>query len=610
MRELEYPFDGELILKKSKKIKRALVEERTDFLEKRIAVLGGSTTHDIIRILELFLLEQGIRPVFYESEYARYWQDVMFDNPLLVEFAPDLIFIHTSNRNVTAYPSIQDQPERVEELLSEQFAHFRVMWEKIADTYRCPVIQNNFEYPFYRLLGNQEAVYVQGRISFLNRLNEKFYQYAREHEDFYIHDINYLSASYGLDRWADPLYWHMYKYACCMQAVPAFAHNLSKVVKAVFGKNKKALVLDLDNTLWGGVVGDDGPENLEIGQETPMGQVYAEFQGYVRAQKEIGVMLAVNSKNEYDNAIAGLNHPEGTVKPEDFVAIRANWEPKSSNMTAIAQELNILPDSLVFADDNPAEREIVRAQMPGVTAPEIGTPEQYIRVLDHGGFFEVTTLSEDDRKRSEMYRANRERSRQQEQFADYHEYLLSLEMKGIIRSFEAVYMARIAQLTNKSNQFNLTTRRYTQSDIAAFAADAAYITRYGKLVDKFGDNGVVSVVIGRRGTMEDVAVYRQGERPSSGTEGDVLHLELWLMSCRVLKRDMEYAMMDSVVEACRSCGVGTVMGYYYPTAKNAMVKAFYHELGFEKTEETDTGVTIWRFRIPEDYQKKNTTISV
>lgn len=341
-----------------------------------------------------------------------------------------------------------------------------------------------------------------------------------------------------------------------------------------------------------------------------MGQVYAEFQGYVRAQKEIGVMLAVNSKNEYDNAIAGLNHPEGTVKPEDFVAIRANWEPKSSNMTAIAQELNILPDSLVFADDNPAEREIVRAQMPGVTAPEIGTPEQYIRVLDHGGFFEVTTLSEDDRKRSEMYRANRERSRQQEQFADYHEYLLSLEMKGIIRSFEAVYMARIAQLTNKSNQFNLTTRRYTQSDIAAFAADAAYITRYGKLVDKFGDNGVVSVVIGRRGTMEDVAVYRQGERPSSGTEGDVLHLELWLMSCRVLKRDMEYAMMDSVVEACRSCGVGTVMGYYYPTAKNAMVKAFYHELGFEKTEETDTGVTIWRFRIPEDYQKKNTTISV
>ncbi len=308
--------------------------------------------------------------------------------------------------------------------------------------------------------------------------------------------------------------------------------------------------------------------------------------------------------------MAGLKHPEGILKPEDFVLIKANWEPKSSNMSAISQELNILQDSLVFVDDNPAEREIVRSQTPGAAVPEIGTPEQYIRVLDHGGFFEVTTLSEDDRKRSEMYLANRERKQQQERFADYHEYLLSLEMKGTIRPFEAVYMARIAQLTNKSNQFNLTTKRYTQSDIEVFAADQGYITRYGKLADRFGDNGVVSVVIGRKGTMEDVAVYRQGERPASGAGGDVLHLELWLMSCRVLKRDMESAMMDSVVEACADCGVKTIMGYYYPTAKNAMVKEFYREMGFEKTEETDTGVTIWRFAIPEDYRKKNTVIAV
>lgn len=341
-----------------------------------------------------------------------------------------------------------------------------------------------------------------------------------------------------------------------------------------------------------------------------MGQVYSEFQGYIRAQKEIGVMLTVNSKNEYDNAIAGLNHPEGTVRPEDFVAIRANWEPKSSNMEAIAKELNILQDSLVFVDDNPAEREIVRAQTPGVTAPEIGTPEQYIRVLDHSGFFEVTTLSEDDRKRSEMYRANQERSRQQARFADYREYLLSLEMEGTIAPFEAVYMARIAQLTNKSNQFNLTTRRYTRSDIEAFAANPGYITRYGKLTDRFGDNGVVSVVIGRVGSMEDVAVYRRGERPASVSGGDVLHLELWLMSCRVLKRDMEFAMMDSVVKAALAQGIKAIMGYYYPTAKNAMVKEFYQGMGFEKTEETDTGVTIWRFAVSEDYRQKNTVICV
>ncbi len=580
-------------MKKSKKLKKQLLESRTDFLTKKIAVLGGSTTHDIIRVLELFLLDQGIRPQFYESEYAQYWQDVMFDNPELVAFAPDLIYIHTSNRNVTSYPAVTEQAEQIDALLEEQYEHFRALWEKIADKYHCPVIQNNFEYPFYRVFGNQEAVYVQGRISFLNRLNEKFYQYAREHTGFYIHDINYQAAAYGLDKWADPFYWHMYKYAMCMQAIPAFAYSLSNIIKAVFGKNKKSLVLDLDNTLWGGIVGDDGVENLEIGQETSMGQVYAEFQRYLKAQKEIGVMLNINSKNEYENAVAGLEHPEGILKPDDFILIKANWEPKSKNIVEIASEMNVLPDSLVFVDDNPAEREIVAAQVPGVAVPAIGTPEQYIRVLDHAGFFEVTELSEDDRKRNEMYKANLERQRQQSSFGDYREYLRSLQMKGTIRPFEPMYMARIAQLTNKSNQFNLTTKRCTQSEIEQFAAAKDYLTRYGKLEDKFGDNGVVSVVIGRK----DAAA-------------GALHLDLWLMSCRVLKRDMEYAMMDSVVEACQACGIGTIYGYYYPTAKNGMVKEFYASLGFVKIREDEEGSSCWKFEIGEDYEKKNTVIEV
>lgn len=593
MRELEYPLDSEYILKKSKKLKRELLESGTDFLSKKIAVLGGSTTHDIVRILEVFLLNRGIQPVFYESEYAQYFQDVMFDNPKLTEFAPDLIYIHTSNRNIAGYPTVSDNPEQIDAMLEEQYEHFRVMWERIADKYHCPVIQNNFEYPFYRILGNQEAVYAQGRISFINRLNERFYQYAREHEGFYIHDINYISSAYGLDKWADPFYWHMYKYAMCMQAIPEFAYNLSNIIKAVFGKNKKSLVLDLDNTLWGGVVGDDGVENLEIGQETSMGQVYSEFQGYLKAQKDIGVMLNINSKNEYDNAVAGLNHPDGILRPEDFIVIKANWEPKSRNIAAIAEEMNILPDSLVFVDDNPAEREIVGAQVPRVSVPEIGTPEQYIRVLDHAGFFEVTSLSEDDRKRNEMYKANIEREKQQQNFGDYREYLLSLEMKGTIKPFEPIYMARIAQLSNKSNQFNLTTRRYTQSDIERFAADENYITRYGKLEDKFGDNGVVSVVIGRKDDNEKV-----------------LHLELWLMSCRVLKRDMEYAMMDSLIEACQTCGIEAMIGYYYPTVKNGMVKEFYGTMGFAKIQEDHDGSTTWRFDISSDYAKKNTVITV
>lgn len=591
MQELEYPFDGEYILKKAKSIKKALLADGSKRIVKRIAVLGGSTTHDIIKTLELFLLNYGIEPLFFESEYARYWQDAMFGNEELAQFHPDIIYIHTSNRNITTYPGLGDTTQEVDALLEQSYEHFRVMWDKLREDYKCPIIQNNFEYPYYRLMGNREASDIHGRISFLNRLNEKFYEYAGENANFYINDINYLSACYGLDKWGDPFYWHMYKYALCLPAIPALSFNVANIIKSVYGKNKKALVLDLDNTLWGGVVGDDGVENLEIGQETSMGQVYSEFQSYLKQQKDIGIMLNVSSKNEEENALAGLNHPDGILKPEDFVIIKANWEPKSKNVAEIAAELNIMQDALVFVDDNPAEREIIKSQLSGAAAPEIGSPEQYIRVLDRSGFFEVTNLSEDDRKRSEMYKANLERTKLQESFGNYEEYLTSLQMVGTIKPFEPLYMARIAQLTNKSNQFNLTTKRYTQAEIERIAQDSSYLTLYGKLEDKFGDNGVVSVVIGHK-------------------ESDTLHMDLWLMSCRVLKRDMEYAMMDAVVAQCQKAGITKIKGYYYPTAKNKMVENFYALQGFTKEKQDENGDTVWYYEISETYENKNHVIKV
>lgn len=591
MRELEYPFDGEYILKKARSIKKALLADGSSRIPKKIAVLGGSTTHDVVRILELFLLNYGIEPRFYKSEYGRYWQDAMFENDELRQFAPDMIYIHTSNRNLTRYPSMSDTAEEVESLLEETYCHFEVMWERLREVYGCPVIQNNFEYPYYRLLGNREAYDIHGRIYFINRLNERFYRYAMSHRNFYINDIQYLSADYGLEQWAAPFYWHMYKYALCLPAIPTLSFSIANIMKSVYGRNKKALVLDLDNTLWGGVVGDDGVENLEIGQETSMGQVYSEFQYYLKQQKDIGVMLNVCSKNEEENALAGLQHPDGLLHPEDFILIKANWEPKSKNVADIAAELNIMQDSLVFVDDNPAEREIVRTQLPGVAVPEMTSPEQYIRALDRSGFFEVTSLSEDDKKRNEMYKANLERKKQQESFADYGAYLKSLEMKGTIRAFEPIYMARIAQLTNKSNQFNLTTRRYTQAEIEKMAADESYITLYGRLEDKFGDNGVVSVVIARK-------------------DGDTAHVELWLMSCRVLKRDMEYAMMDALVKKCTEAGITKIKGYYYPTAKNRMVENFYELHGFSREKQDENGNAVWYYEIGQPYENKNKVISV
>lgn len=605
MKKLEYPFDGSYILKKRKSIKRELLAEidsaesnDAKILEKRIAILGGSTTHDICDMLELFLLNYGIKAKFYESEYDQYWNDVMFDNAELIEFKPDIIFIHTSTRNIKSFPSMCDSCEVVDSLLAEQFAHFEVLWQKAKETYKCPIIQNNFEQPSYRLLGNRDAWDFHGRLNFVSHLNQKFYEYAQTHENFYINDINYMSSCYGLQKWADPLYWHMYKYALCMDAIPEFAYNLANIIKSVYGKNKKAIVCDLDNTLWGGIVGDDGAENIEIGQETSIGQLYSEFQGYLKAHKDLGVLLTVDSKNDEENALSGLNRPDSVLKPDDFIVIKANWNPKDRNLLETASELNIGSDSMIFIDDNPAEREIVRAQIVGfigakVAVPEMTAPERYINILDRSGFFEVTQFSSDDLSRNEMYKANAERAKQQSSFADYGEYLFSLEMKAEIKPFVPIYMSRIAQLTNKSNQFNLTTLRCTQADIERVAGDLNYITLYGKLEDKFGDNGVVSVVFGH----------------IDESDKTIFHIDLWLMSCRVLKRDMEQAMMDSLMTECVARGIKTVKGYYYPTAKNKMVKDFFTQFGFEKTNEDENGNTVWE-RTVEDYHKLNRYIKI
>ena len=591
MKELEYPFDANYILSKKKRIKKQLLSDTTGMVDKKIAVLGGYTTSDISQVLELFLLNYGIKPCIYESEYNQFYQDAMFENPKLEEFHPDIIYICTCNRNIISYPHVQDSEERVDELLKNEIDKYTAIWESLSGRYQCPIIQNNFEMPFFRLMGNKDASDIHGRVNFLTRLNMEFYAYARAHEDFYICDINYISADYGLKEWSDPFYYYMYKYAVNVNAIPYLSFNVANIIKSVFGKNKKGLVLDCDNTLWGGVIGDDGVENIVLGPETAEGEAYCEFQRYVKEQTELGVILNIDSKNEEENALAGLSHPDSELSKNDFIMIKANWEPKDRNLKSIADSLNLLPESLVFVDDNPAERHIVTGQLPGVIAPEIGEVHQYITNIDRGGYFETTALSEDDRKRNRMYKENAKRAELKAEFADYKDYLLSLEMTGVIKSFEQVYMARIAQLTNKSNQFNLTTHRYTQSEIEELSTSPDYITLYGKLIDRFGDNGVVSVVIGHK-------------------TGSECHIDLWIMSCRVLKRDMEFAMMDTLVHRCMNLGIQKIYGYYYPTAKNAMVKEFYALQGFEKISEDDAGNTKWCYNITKDYENKNTVIKV
>ena len=591
MKELTFPFDSKLLLRKRKALKKQLLADETKRIHKKIAVLGGSTTNDIISMMELFLLNFGIEPEFYQSEYNKFYEDAVFGNPELDSFSPDIIFIHTTSRNLTMLPeSPAESPEQIQSRLDDQFDYFKQIWISLMEKFSCPIIQNNFELPLFRRTGNYDGWGYSGTAAFISRLNVMFSDYARKNNGFYINDINYLSSVIGLTNWHDPEAWYMFKHAVSMSAIPDLAYSVSCIIKSVYGKNQKVIDLDLDNTLWSGVIGDDGQEGIEIGPETAVGQSFSEFQEFLKGYKNYGVVLAVCSKNDEENALLGLNHPSSVLHPDDFVSIKANWEPKDRNIAESASDLNLGIDSFVFIDDNPAECAIVEGQLPMVSTINLTTVDHAMYCLSRGGYFEVTSVSADDLKRSEMYAANAQRAAQQKSFGSYEDYLLSLDMHAEIVGFLPVYQQRITQLTNKSNQFNLTTRRYTETEIHDVSESKDHICLCGRLADKFGDNGIVSVVIGKQ-------------------NGNVLDMELWLMSCRVLKRDMELAMLDEVVRLAKVRGIDRINGYYYKTAKNNMVSELYGTFGFELDEKLENGDSVWHLDI-NSYANKNKVIKV
>lgn len=591
MKELIFPFDAKTILRKRRSIKKQLLADGSVRIKKKIAVLGGSTTDDVVSAMELFLLNFGIEPEFYQSEYNKFYEDAVFGSPELDSFSPDIIYIHTTSRNLTMLPeSPSETPEQIQERLDGQFEYFKNMWIKLVEKFSCPIIQNNFELPLFRHSGNYDGWGWCGISAFINRMNVLFSDYARKNNGFYINDINYLSSVVGLTKWHDPDAWFLYKYAVRAEVIPELAYSVACIIKSVYGKNQKVIDLDLDNTLWGGVIGDDGQEGIEIGVETAVGQSYSEFQTFLKGYKNYGVLLAICSKNDEENALLGLNHPSSVLKPDDFISIKANWDSKDRNIEQSANETGLLAESFVFVDDNPAECAIVEAQIPNISVVNLTSVSDAMYQLSRSGFFEVTSVSKDDLHRSEMYAANAKRTAQLKSFDNYQDYLLSLDMNAQITDFLPVYLQRITQLTNKSNQFNVTTRRYSGSEMEEVTKSPDHIRLCGQLSDKFGDNGIVSVVIGR-------------------CEEKTLHIELWLMSCRVLKRDMELAMLDELVKKCRERGIDKIIGYYYKTPKNNMVSELFGSFGFTLESRDENGDSVWSLDITS-YENKNHVIKV
>lgn len=389
-------------------------------------------------------------------------------------------------------------------------------------------------------------------------------------------DLAALAETVGLARWHDPLRWHDAKVPFALDAIPLFADHLCRLLAAARGLSRKCLVLDLDNTVWGGVIGDDGVEGIKLGQGSARGEAHLAVQNMALDLRQRGIVLAVCSKNEEAAALLPFrDHPEMVLKEDHISVFVANWTDKATNLKAIAQTLNIGTDALVFLDDNPAERERVRQELPEVAVPEVGDePSDYVRLLAMGGYFEAIAFADEDRQRAEMYQANAQRVSAMQKVGNLDDYLRSLDMVCTIQPFDEVGRARIAQLANKSNQFNLTTRRYTEADVAAFQADPRKFTMQVRLVDRFGDNGMISVVMFDRGVDEWLC-------------------ESWLMSCRVLGRRVEEAVLAHVAQAAKAAGAARLIGEYLPTAKNVIVERHFEKLGFAPAGDLPGGGTRW-----------------
>jgi FkbH-like protein len=538
----------------------------------RLALLGSATMTHLHPAIRVAGLRRGLWIDTYENEYGQYLQELSDPGSGLRSFEPTAILLALDAHHLAAGVTAGMDAAAADAALAEVVARLREAWDLARRAFRCPVIQQTALPLHLPVLGANEHRLPGSRAYFITRLNAALRDMA-EREGVDLLALDDRAARDGLAAWHDPALWHRSKQEVTPLAAPMYGELVGRLLAARQGRSAKCLVLDLDNTVWGGVVGDDGVEGIVVGQGSALGEAYVAFQDYCRELVRRGVILAVCSKNDEANALEPFDrHPEMVLKRGDISCFVANWSDKAANIRQIAHELNIGLDSLVFVDDNPFERNLVRQELPMVAVPEVGEdPTTYAQAIADAGYFEGLAVTEEDRERTGQYQGNRAREALKGATTDLESYLRGLEMRLIWRRFDRMGLQRVVQLINKSNQFNLTTRRYTEEDVLAVMDDPAAFGLQLRLIDRFGDNGIIAIVIGRL----------QGSRD--------LDIDIWLMSCRVLGRQVEPTTLNLIAAEARRLGARRLIGEYIPTRKNGMVKDHYARLGFTVVETTNEG---------------------
>ena len=528
----------------------------------RLAILGSSTVDHLLPAIRVGAARRGLGLKLYVPSYGQFRQEIFDPASGLHAFRPTTVLFALDAPHLLRGADPEMDQEAARAFVQSVLEDLGGLWTAVRTAFRPQILQNGVLPVFPALLGLNEQRLPGSAAALASRLAVELAD-AADAAGVDLVAIDRWAAQDGLKAWHDPVLWHRAKQEISPIAAPVYGDLVARLIAAARGRSAKCLVLDLDNTLWGGVIGDDGPEGIVVGQGTAAGEAFAAFQAFALAMSKRGVLLAVCSKNDEQNARAAFEqNPEMVLKLGDFSAFVANWQDKATNLREIAKQLNIGLDALVFVDDNPFERNLVRRELPSVHVPEItDEPAAFAATLSDGGYFEALSLTAEDRERNGQYQANRARAAVAATATDLATYLRSLSMRLLWKPIDRLSLKRATQLINKTNQFNLTTQRCSEEEVAARLDSSSAVSLQMRLLDRFGDNGVIAVVLGHM-------------------NGEALEIDSWLMSCRVLGRQVEQATLAIIMEEAVRRGATTVLGRYRPSAKNGMVADLLPRLGF------------------------------
>ncbi len=565
-----------------KEVKKA-AKNIVDGREIKLAILGNCATQFLATATLGYAKLEGLNLKVFDADYNQIDAQLLDNTSELYAFAPDEILLFVATDKL--YEEFLDTPLAMrKDFAKDTLKKLISYWELISANSKSRILQPNFTEIDDKVLGNYSAKVEYTFIYQIRKLNFLLEEEAKNRNNIYPVDLLAVQIALGQNAFYDPSLYYNAKMTIAFESLPFVAKAIVDVLKAMEGKIKKCVILDLDNTLWGGVIGDDGLGGIQIG-ELKAGHVYTDLQRWLKQLKELGTILAVCSKNNEETAKEPFEkHDEMILRLSDISIFVANWDDKASNIKLIQESLNIGMDSIVFIDDNPFERNLVKSRFPDIEAPDLPeNPAEYLGYLQSQNLFDTVSFAGESADRTKQYQAEFERKKSQMTYASIDDYLKSLEMVGEAKSFEEVRFARIAQLTQRSNQFNLRTVRYTEDEIEKIASDDNYITLYYTLKDKFGDHGLIAVVIMKKVSSEEVFV------------------DTWLMSCRVLKRGMEEFIVNKMVEAAKINGFKKVSAEYIPTAKNSMVKDIYKTMGFNEDGENKYQVNVDEYVTKENF---------